>query len=203
VETEYKCPGCSGRLAACALNGIRQYVCERCAGHVLTIVGLRHLSPDAALTLWAHEDGQDGDGQDGDGQDGDGRADMAGPGVPGPARCPFCQREMQARVFGKGRSGICRPCEAVWLDKQAAQAVKVPEPATSSLSQGTRRCQHCGAVAEDTPDGNCRYCASPLALPTKVVVLEAPSAPERQWGRGASVLGGIAGGIIDTFLGWP
>ncbi|HET9058362.1 MAG TPA: hypothetical protein VFN61_00450 [Acidimicrobiales bacterium] len=168
------------------MNGIRQYVCESCAGHVLTIVGLRHLSPDAANTLWAHEDDPSA---------------LAGPAAEGAARCPFCQREMQAKAFGEGHAGICRPCEAVWLDKPAAQAVKVPEPVTSSLSQGTLRCQHCGAVAEDTPDGNCRYCGSPLALPTKVVVLEAPPANEAQWGRGGGILGDIAGGIIDTFFG--
>lgn len=179
-----------------AVQGKREYVCAGCAGVVLTIAALRQLAPDEARALWTEEPeavgGPAAAGKTGAAAGEDGAADA------GPAHCPFCGHEMQAKAVAAGQAALCRPCEAVWLDNQATHSVQVrdagPQP---DLSSETLRCPQCGAPVASSSAENCQYCGASLHAPVKVVVL--PQDEPGGWGaRGRS--GGVVTEILGTFL---
>ena len=137
-------------------------MCDSCGGSVLTIAVLRQLAPAVAHSLWNE-------------------GPRLSPGS-GLARCPFCQLEMQPKAIEAGTAALCRPCEAVWLDKEASETVKIKAPVDSepSLSSEELRCPQCGAPVGNTWDETCKYCGAGLHAPVKVVVL--PEGEAGPWG---------------------
>ncbi len=85
---------------------------------------------------------------------------------------------MGPKTVPVGTAAICRACEVVWLDKQAAGSLPVrnsdaqgqPTLETQTQTQSTR-CQQCGAPVGHTWDERCLYCGAAIHAPTKVVVL--------------------------------
>jgi len=144
----YRCPGCSGELSVNSIGGERKYDCLTCGGCVIMVAALRHLAPAVAVQLWT-EDQTDG-------------APAAG------VHCPFCGNEMQPRALPAGTGAVCRPCEAVWLDHGAVEAVKIQVPVQEgpSLSSVAMRCPECGAPVANAWEQACRYCGCALHLET-------------------------------------
>jgi hypothetical protein len=109
---------------------------------------------------------------------------------------------MQPKDVPAGHAGVCRTCEAVWLDKEAASNLTVKPPPDASqptLSSGALRCEQCGAPLNNSWQERCEYCGAATHAPTKVVVL--PEAPPGGWGddvlRGEhSVVGEVLGAIL-------
>ncbi len=177
----YLCPDCSGQLLSSPLEGRRQYLCQSCGGHVLMIAVLRALSPDTAKLLWFE--------------------DPQGTG-PGNLRCPFCTRPMQDKAVASGTAAVCKLCEAVWLDRQAAAQVEVKKMTDStSLASATLHCPQCGAPVQTASDDKCAYCGAALHPPTKVVVIAQPE--DEATGRPYHQAGGLLGALVDGVLNWP
>ena len=177
----YQCPDCSGQLLSSPLEGRRQYLCQSCGGHVLMIAVLRALSPDTAKLLWFE--------------------DPQGTG-PGNLRCPFCTRPMQDKAVASGTAAVCKLCEAVWLDRQAAAQVEVKKMTDStSLASATLHCPQCGAPVQTASDDKCAYCGAALHPPTKVVVIAQPE--DEATGRPYHQAGGLLGALVDGVLNWP
>jgi Zn-finger nucleic acid-binding protein len=180
------CPGCSGKLMVNPVEGFRHYLCASCGGTVITIAVLRQLAVHVAQQVWTEEP-------------------SASPGT-GRARCPFCTQEMQPKAVPNGSAATCRPCEAVWLDKDAADNLTVkapPEGSQPTLSSEALKCPQCGAPVANSWAENCQYCGASLHAPTKVVVLPEELAGEysesTRFGRPAP-LGGVVGGVLGALL---
>jgi Zn-finger nucleic acid-binding protein len=179
---QYLCPGCSGSLAVNPVEGLRQYVCAGCGGRVLTVSALRQLASSFAIQLWTE--------------------DPSTSPATAPLRCPFCTLEMQPKAVPTGTAAVCRPCEAVWLDKDAVDAVHVKAPGPDdqpTLGSETLRCPQCGAPVPNTWDETCRYCGAGLHAPVKVVVL--PEEVPGEWPAGnrygpPSLLGEVLGAVL-------
>jgi len=182
---QYLCPGCSGSLSVAPVEGLRQYVCASCGGSVLTIPALRRLAPSAAQQIWNE-------------------GPVASPPA-GPARCPFCSREMQVETVPAGTAALCRPCEAVWLSKDATQAIHVKPPAPGdepTLASETLRCPQCGAPVANSWDETCTYCGAGLHAPVKVVLM--PEEGPGDWpttGRPGEGITSLVGGVLGAILG--
>jgi DNA-directed RNA polymerase subunit M/transcription elongation factor TFIIS len=153
---QLSCPGCSGPLLVGQVDGSRRYVCDDCGGIVIGIAVLRQLSGAAGQHIWT--------------------AEPAPPPPAGAGRCPFCATDMGPKTVPMGTAAICRACEVVWLDKQAASSLPVRnsdaqgQPTLETQTQSAR-CQQCGAPIGHTWDERCRYCGTAIHAPTKVVVL--------------------------------
>jgi Zn-finger nucleic acid-binding protein len=180
----YMCPGCSGTLSVSPVEGLRQYVCASCEGSVITIPALRQLASSFAMQIWNE-----------------------GPSAPGDWRghCPFCAQEMQPKAVATGQAALCRPCEAVWLDKDAVRAVHVKAPAPDdqpTLGSETLRCPQCGAPVSNSWDETCQYCGAGLHAPVKVVVV--PEEVPGDWRYGnRSGTGSLVGDVLgEVFRGW-
>ena len=178
----YLCPGCSGSLAVNPVEGFRHYVCSSCGGTVIMIAALRQLARPVAQQIWTEDP-----------------ADSPGTGR---ARCPFCSMEMQPKAVATGSAALCRPCEAIWLDKQASGSIAVEAPSTGgqpTLASESLRCPQCGAPVSDSWQEQCKYCGAGLHTPVKVVVL-----PEALPGEieGGARLGGksLASEVLGTLL---
>ncbi len=148
------------------VSGLRQYVCASCGGTVLTIAVLRQLGGDLADHLWTE-------------------APVEAPA--GDARCPFCSRPMQPKPIPTGSAAMCKGCEAVWLDKQAAQSLpdRAARPGTGpTLASEALRCPQCGAPIANSWDEKCQFCGAALHVPTQVVVVPTalPDQTGQQWG---------------------
>jgi hypothetical protein len=81
---------------------------------------------------------------------------------------------MQPKAVANGTAALCRSCEAVWLDKEAASSVAVKaEPPTEqpTLSSETLRCPQCGAPLANSWDETCQYCGAAIHAPTQVVMV--------------------------------
>lgn len=155
------CPGCAGQLSVSPVEGLRHYVCTSCGGTVITIAALRQLAAPFAQEIWTGPE--------------------APPAGAGPARCPFCSRPMEPKQVPAGAGAVCRPCEAIWLDKQAADAVTVKPVAAPAgqptLSSEALRCQECGAPLTNSWEEKCPYCGAAVHAPTQVVLLPVPAGP--------------------------
>jgi hypothetical protein len=118
------------------------------------IAALRQLAGPVALQIWTEDPAE-------------------GPGT-GLARCPFCSAEMQPKAVATGSAAACRPCEAIWLDKQASDNLAVKAPAAGArptLTSEALRCPQCGAPVSDSWQEQCKFCGAGLHAPVKVVVL--------------------------------
>jgi Zn-finger nucleic acid-binding protein len=177
------CPSCSAPLIVTSAEGRREYVCSACGGMVMTIAALGFLSPGTARAVWAQEPQGEPDGP--------------------PLKCPFCSRPMAAEALASGHAAVCRPCESVWLDKQACASVTVragaPVPA-ATLAGTALHCPQCGAPISSSDEEQCRYCGATLQAPVKVVVLP-EGTPVSAWAArdhgAAEVIGELLGGIVD------
>jgi Zn-finger nucleic acid-binding protein len=174
------CPGCSGRLLVSTAEGFRRYICESCGGTLMTIVALRQLAGTAAQHIWT-------------------APPAASPGT-GRAHCPFCRREMQPKAVQTGTAAVCRPCESVWLDKDAAGSLPVKAAANQPTleSEPVPHCEQCGAPLASTDDQNCKYCGAALHAATKVVLLPVagnyhPAGHRRRGSLLSEILGTVEG----------
>jgi len=151
------CPDCgAGLLASREADGVR-YPCPSCAGVAVTLPVLRRLAtPARASELWLHS-------------------------AQGPAEgraCPFCGLALRTSTLGNLRAGVCRTCEAVWLDAGAlAQLTGNPvgapvspqgdgtDPAAGpDRAGGPQRCPDCGAPRVVDPSGVCHWCHALLPV---------------------------------------
>jgi Zn-finger nucleic acid-binding protein len=183
VEADHLlCPGCSGNLVVNPVEGLRHYVCASCGGTVITIAALRQLAGPFAQRIWMEEP-------------------ATSPGT-GQARCPFCSREMQPKAVPTGLGAVCRGCEAVWLDKDAADNLTVksaPTDGQPTLGSEALRCPQCGAPISDSSQEECHYCGAGLHAPVKVVVL--PQEIPGDWPRGSHFGRPTAlGEVLSAFL---
>jgi hypothetical protein len=84
---------------------------------------------------------------------------------------------MEPKTVPTGTAAVCRACEVVWLDKQAASSLPVRnshaqgQPTLETQAQSAR-CEQCGAPIAHTWDERCQYCGAAIHAPTKVVVLQ-------------------------------
>lgn len=168
-----------------SIEGKREYLCTACGGVVLTVAALRQLAAATAQHIWTEGPSQvNGTGQ---------------------ARCPFCSRTMQPKAVDVGAAAVCRPCEAVWLDKTAAAHVTVerePAPGGPTLVSDALRCPECGAPLANSAQESCQYCGASLHVPTKVVVLPEGTPGDMGSGSGTGRLG-MVGEVLGTILnGW-
>ena len=167
---QQSCPGCAGTLLVGQVDGFRRYVCEGCGGVVIGIAVLRQLSGPAGQHIWTAEP-----------------APVPPAGL-GP--CPFCATSMEPKTVPTGTAAVCRPCEVVWLDKQAASSLPVrngdvqDQPTLETQAQSAR-CEQCGAPIAHTWDERCQYCGAAIHAPTKVVVLQG-AVPEDEATRNGS-----------------
>jgi DNA-directed RNA polymerase subunit M/transcription elongation factor TFIIS len=153
---QLSCPACAGHLLTGQVEGLRQYVCDCCAGVVIGIAVLRQLAGPVGQHIWTAE---------------------ALPGVGVSAgRCPFCSSPMVPKPGpSAGTAAICKGCEVVWLDKTAVSSLPVrttASPDQTTLETETPRCGQCGAPILHTWDEQCQYCGAAIHAPTKVVLLE-------------------------------
>jgi hypothetical protein len=164
-----------------SVEGFRNYVCAGCGGNVIMIAALRHLAPSFAQQVW-------------------GEGPAASPEADHPV-CPFCSREMQPKAVATGTAAMCKPCEAVWLNREAAGAVQVktPDPDQPTLGSQALRCGQCGAPIADSSAEKCQYCGAAIHAPVEVVVMQEPVADYWSPGnrRGAP---GLLGEVLGEFL---
>ena len=161
---QFRCPGCSAQLAVSPVEGLRHYVCTSCGGCVITIAALRQLAANVAQGIWT--------------------GPPAPPAGTSPARCPFCSRPMEHKQVPSGTGAVCRPCESIWLDQQAAEAVTVKPVVTAgqpTLASEALRCQECGAPLTNTWEEKCQYCGAAVHAPTQVVLLPVSDAAGEDW----------------------
>ena len=145
ATSAYLCPGCAGELDLTSVRGERKYGCPNCGGCVIMVAALRQLAPAAAVQIWTEDP-------------------ATGP-APAALRCTFCGNEMRQQAVPCGCCAVCRPCEAVWLDRQASEAIRVELPLAQpgpTLSSVPMRCPQCGAPVTNNWDEECRYCGSAL-----------------------------------------
>ena len=132
----------------------------------------------------------------------------------GVRHCPFCHSSMHPKQVESGQVSTCVPCEVIWLDRTAIQALPaLPSAVPGHLVLENPRCTNCGAPVSNSPDGNCPFCGSALNEPTKVVLLPQSSysgggyAGGRNSGPGwdaAAKVGSSALKVVASLIGnWP
>lgn len=130
-----RCPQCRIDLARVVrLSGIR-WPCRSCGGVAADLGFLQQLAVDGVATaVWT------------------GSADEPATGPP----CAFCGGALRLTPVAGVVIGVCRDCEAAWLDTDARRGL--PQRGLPSEAGGGERCAACGAPWVPTSDGSCRCC---------------------------------------------
>ncbi len=109
----YNCPHGHGELLASDGEGGRFWLCEQCAGSMITVAILRRIiDRDAINKIWLASD----------------QAARHGP------RCPSCKNPM-GRVpplaeLNSPPLDVCRPCQLVWFDAMELESLPAPPEVT-------------------------------------------------------------------------
>jgi len=158
------CPACGAGLQQVEGHGGRRYCCPACKGFAMGLAALRPaLAQGATTRIWVSSANAVASGR----------------------ACPFCSRPMRPAVAppteaGTAKVEVCRTCEMVWVDAEAAPLLPGPGPQDSAPGGPLAvpvRCDWCGGPYQLTNDGSCRYCGHAVVAPTIVVIPGSISVP--------------------------